>query len=107
MREPRYPLPRVIFISFRHGPGQEPSPVRRGHTRKFHFLGATSAGFLLGLPEAIVSTRAPSGDSGRRTPLVYHLGSVSTNSRVVPFVATTMILPQVHLRKPCYDFSFL
>jgi len=21
--------------------------------------------------------------------------------------ATTMILPQVHLRKPCYDFSFL
>ena len=20
---------------------------------------------------------------------------------------TTMILPQVHLRKPCYDFSFL
>lgn len=24
-----------------------------------------------------------------------------------PFGTSTMILPQVHLRKPCYDFSFL
>src|SRR5262249_30493792 len=31
-----------------------------------------------------------------------------TRSRVVPSgQVSTMILPQVHLRKPCYDFSFL
>lgn len=34
--------------------------------------------------------------------------SVHTGSRVVlPLQVSTMILPQVHLRKPCYDFSFL
>jgi hypothetical protein len=32
----------------------------------------------------------------------------ATGSRVVlPGQVSTMILPQVHLRKPCYDFSFL
>ena len=30
-----------------------------------------------------------------------------TRARSVLVRVTTMILPQVHLRKPCYDFSFL
>ena len=34
-------------------------------------------------------------------------GTISNRSAGRTFVASTMILPQVHLRKPCYDFSFL
>jgi hypothetical protein len=30
-----------------------------------------------------------------------------TRARSILVRVTTMILPQVHLRKPCYDFSFL
>ena len=29
------------------------------------------------------------------------------NVEYVPYQSVPMILPQVHLRKPCYDFSFL
>ena len=31
----------------------------------------------------------------------------NTNKECVLWFAYSMILPQVHLRKPCYDFSFL
>lgn len=41
---------------------------------------------------------APGGGGGRRSV---------TGARVVLGGFSTMILPQVHLRKPCYDFSFL
>lgn len=40
------------------------------------------------------------GDCGRR---LFHRFSESLDIVLV----STMILPQVHLRKPCYDFSFL
>ncbi|KAF7800660.1 hypothetical protein G2W53_044903 [Senna tora] len=83
MREPRYPLPRVILISFScTGPGQEPSPVRRGHT-------------------PIVSTRAPSG--GLRAT---HAARLPPRECFNQFAsgpvceATTMILPQA-----CFEHS--
>lgn len=48
------------------------------------------------------------GGGLRRAVALPRWGFVPTGSRVALFrVAPTMILPQVHLRKPCYDFSFL
>ena len=47
----------------------------------------------------------PFGDERLRSPSPR---VVITSSRVVLLrQVSTMILPQVHLRKPCYDFSFL
>jgi hypothetical protein len=30
-----------------------------------------------------------------------------TEGRILVRIGVVMILPQVHLRKPCYDFTFL
>lgn len=50
---------------------------------------------------------AGEGGSKEQAPLA-HPRLFKTCSRVVLLLqASTMILPQVHLRKPCYDFSFL
>ncbi|CAL9012027.1 unnamed protein product, partial [Prunus brigantina] len=35
------------------------------------------------------------------------LSRSSSLAQFAPVQVSTMILPQVHLRKPCYDFSFL
>ncbi|RIA79097.1 hypothetical protein C1645_702342 [Glomus cerebriforme] len=67
MREPGYPLPRVILCF-----GPPPLPANEKRTNNSLF---TSLAHL--------------------APIIL----VSQDS--------TMILPQVHLRKPCYDFSFL
>ena len=92
MREPRYPLPRVVLFLW---PRQ-----RRGARR------AVGRSVFLGdSPRRVPAPGrgAGAGGSGEggppRRPYV-------TCSRSC-FGATTMILPQVHLRKPCYDFSFL
>lgn len=69
---------------------------RRACPALFRFLGAWGAGVWL-----------PGEASGGPSPSPAQ-SSVPTGSRVALFcVASTMILPQVHLRKPCYDFSFL
>ena len=91
MREPRYPLPRVVlFLSPRR---------RRGCDAPRH----VSVPWRHSAPCA--GTR-PGGRGrwarGGRPPRRLYV----TCSRSC-FEATTMILPQVHLRKPCYDFSFL
>ena len=45
-------------------------------------------------------------DFGQATAGLLLAGEM-TLSRSILVRVTTMILPQVHLRKPCYDFSFL
>ena len=52
-------------------------------------------------PEGV---KAEAGEPGGATPPRQH--SI-TRATVVFRKPATMILPQVHLRKPCYDFSFL
>ncbi|CAL8988665.1 unnamed protein product [Prunus brigantina] len=69
MREPRYPLPRVVLTYLK-------MTTPPAHT----VSGATRTRSLVQVPWR--------------------------NSRRCSFVST-MILPRVHLRKPCYDFSFL
>ena len=62
---------------------------------------------------AVGSVAAPPLPSGGRGPGPGDGGAPRrpaawmTRSRSVLVRVTTMILPQVHLRKPCYDFSFL
>ena len=41
------------------------------------------------------------------TKLQYSLRSARSRSPPQPSKHSQMILPQVHLRKPCYDFTFL
>ena len=57
----------------------------------------------------------PRGDDGADPPRRAGRGARATPTGVLHHVfagrsagqVSTMILPQVHLRKPCYDFSFL
>src|SRR5262249_45976207 len=113
MREPRYPLPRVVFVfCIARGRGRS---VARPPGAPFvpRFLGATCAGgwFVRRRgPYLGRSGPAPTGrGEGRPRPGPPPSRPVfETRSRVVPSgQVSTMILPQVHLRKPCYDFSFL
>ncbi|CAL8988699.1 unnamed protein product [Prunus brigantina] len=76
MREPRYPLPRVVLTYLK-------MTTPPAHT----VSGATRTRSLV---------QVPWRNSRRCSSRVVTLGEVST-----------MILPRVHLRKPCYDFSFL
>ena len=78
------PLPPPQVVSG-GGPGTHPDADTRGHLRS-------------GPPEGSKQQRAVTGTvwHTRAPPLAGH-----TQTR------TAMILPQVHLRKPCYDFYFL
>lgn len=90
MREPRYPLPRVILF-----PWPRRTAVRLG---KSVFLGD-------------IQRRVPAPGRGRgrrgRGGWLLPGGFTLRVHRSCSLKATTMILPQVHLRKPCYDFYFL
>jgi hypothetical protein len=84
-------------------------PRRRGYGGALlvlNFLGASRAGVRLRAAQgADASLHGPRGREGRVPPepsLSCH-GFAGRSARQV----STMILPQVHLRKPCYDFSFL
>lgn len=88
-------------------PSRAPRTGRSGAERSFEFSLALSAPGL-----GCWSARQARGErrGGRRgfgltapapTPDYY------TSSRSSAMQDSTMILPQVHLRKPCYDFSFL
>lgn len=107
MQEPRYPLPRVILCNVsRRRPQEHRVRVRERIINSFMFLGAQCAGVCV-LAEGSRARRGPPCPDEaealdlKPTPRVY------TNSQVELIEASTMILPQVHLRKPCYDFSFL
>ena len=85
-------------------PSRAPANRTRGALVLFVFLGAVSAGFSLfcqGQPRG--GARGP-GEGGRGSllPALYNVSAGRSAGQV-----STMILPQVHLRKPCYDFSFL
>lgn len=140
MREPRYPLPRVVQTFVVSDEHHVPSHARsRGACTRaftFVFLGADRAGRFVapthprppsslrrGAVNARVAGRRGGGGQsegstvGRanRTPLPAYpappevvgvnRSQVCRSGRIC--TDTTMILPQVHLRKPCYDFSFL
>ncbi|KAF3320313.1 hypothetical protein FCM35_KLT22053 [Carex littledalei] len=106
MREPRYPLPRVILF-FRRP--RQPAPPRSGSPAPQLVLV-----FLGVIPRRIpASDRRARRARGKRPAGAEEAASASRaaichacNGRVFR-EATAMILPQVHLRKPCYDFSFL
>ena len=66
--------------------------ARRACLASFRFLGAWGAGVWL------------SGAGRGPPPREFRSNRFAGRSFCV---APTMILPQVHLRKPCYDFSFL
>ena len=78
---------------------------------QFIFLGATCAGVGYCASEGMVRAKPAIrpisiGGSGSISPPL-HLVIVNVFAGRSAEQVSTMILPQVHLRKPCYDFSFL
>ncbi|KAL5081320.1 hypothetical protein RYX36_009741 [Vicia faba] len=111
MQEPRYPLPRVILYHVsKHNPHENRLRCHAGALRaKFKFLDAFSAGGLsFGAEENALRRPPPNQRSAEvwNTPQAHHMCS-NLFTCWTACKASTMILPQVHLRKPCYDFSFL
>ncbi|MED6178929.1 hypothetical protein PIB30_112178 [Stylosanthes scabra] len=97
MQEPRYPLPRVVICSCGHSSPRPDSVSGDGGKNNNVRIPwrVPRRGF-------VVWPGGRSRTAGRTRPRV----CMRTRSPVVRG-ASTMILPQVHLRKPCYDFSFL
>lgn len=129
MREPRYPLPRVVLYILRQESNiteaSTPRTVRRQKTCPF-FRFDSLARFAPGVCSLCLEevdpgiSPHPTGKGTTRLTAPRHgggerRGCTRTTSGVVcnAFAGrsarqvSTMILPQVHLRKPCYDFSFL
>ncbi|KAK5802553.1 hypothetical protein PVK06_030155 [Gossypium arboreum] len=129
MREPRYPLPRVVLYTLRQKnnitEALTPRTVRRQEMCPFfHFdsLARFAPGVCSFCIEEVDPNISPHpmgrgttgpvaptrGDGNRRrctrtTSDVVYNAFTGRSARKV----STMILPQVHLRKPCYDFSFI
>ena len=129
MREPRYPLPRVVLYILRQEnnitEAQTPRTVRRQEMCPFFCFDSLArfapgvCSFCLEEVDPGISPR-PTGKGTTRLAAPRHgggerRGCTRTTSGVVcnaftgrsAWQVSTMILPQVHLRKPCYDFSFL
>ncbi|KAK0594409.1 hypothetical protein LWI29_009697 [Acer saccharum] len=110
MREPRYPLPRVVLDNERRQCHEHsaPFPGRQGHALLLSFLGAVRAGVRCCAEGARAGAIDPTaeGDRGACAPVLPPDDKNGFAGRSAGQVST-MILPQVHLRKPCYDFSFL
>ena len=85
MREPRDPLSIVVSLSVLWSPSHEV-----GRRRK------RSGG-----------RRPAEGDGGGAPPRTTPKRVLGTVHRAEWPLGSVMILPQVHLRKPCYDFYFL
>ena len=76
----------------------------------FDFLGATCAGVWLFAPRGNRRAVSPAADASggvRGPPLARRRVVKRVRGSFCWAEVSTMILPQVHLRKPCYDFSFL
>lgn len=106
MREPRYPLPRVVQIS------NKQYHLARARASYFHliFLGDDRAEFVIlsepknadkGTSRSEIEGSSPRDPYPSSNVVVHKFTSLSAMQ------VSTMILPQVHLRKPCYDFYFL
>ena len=84
-------------------------PARRrtghgGHSFCLCSLARSAPGFrCFARGNPVGGARGP-GEGGRGSllPALYNVSAGRSAGQV-----STMILPQVHLRKPCYDFSFL
>ncbi|KAK7288419.1 hypothetical protein RIF29_01877 [Crotalaria pallida] len=91
-------------------PARAPSPSRRGRTKRFRFPWRVRRRVFVIQPggdRPHKVRRLPTrGGPRSRTPLAIPHTSNKFAGRTA-CEASTMILPQVHLRKPCYDFSFL
>jgi hypothetical protein len=103
MREPRYPLPRVVMVLYK---------IRLRHAHRFrgdrrHSLievpwRRPRRGSLFDKKARVSPCRSRArGEIAPAPGCLYKFAGRSAGQ------ASTMILPQVHLRKPCYDFSFL
>ena len=105
MREPRYPLPGVIsfyYFGLDRSNDAEASPPG---SADMYSLASTRAVFRRhkhSCPEGRELFRAGGAEEVALPSSISLLVHRSCFQK-----ATTMILPQVHLRKPCYDFSFL
>ena len=109
LREPRYPLLRVVFPFCR--PGLRPTRI----SLQGRFPGSVKTTVrtpLVGRPTARLSKqssdrpdRVDASTIGRQTKDRSPCPAGERGHRVGSI--DSMILPQVHLRKPCYDFSFL
>ena len=116
IREPRYPLLRVVFGLVEGGWAAPPSFRGCVCLGWVGVLGRRGGGDLGG---GDPSPPRPPAPAGRGPPLSREgaLPGPAPASRRLSAGATgwspgvgsidSMILPQVHLRKPCYDFSFL
>ncbi|KAK8530478.1 hypothetical protein V6N13_135718 [Hibiscus sabdariffa] len=115
MREPRYPLPRVVLCIHDKVSTSPPHTHRERGVRRqtttfsFRFLGVIHAGGCL-FCHGDTGSHVTGSGRGRGAmmrphplPLMFDNTFTGRSARQV----STMILPQVHLRKPCYDFSFL
>ncbi|KAK7288681.1 hypothetical protein RIF29_02151 [Crotalaria pallida] len=91
-------------------PARAPSLSRRGRTKRFRFPWRVRRRVFVIQPggdRPHKVRRLPTrGGPRSRTPLAIPQTSNKFAGRTA-CEASTMILPQVHLRKPCYDFSFL
>jgi hypothetical protein len=107
MQEPRYPLPRVIMyhVSRHHRRSTVSGPTGRTD-RIFVPWRIQRRGLCSGRRGTQCAPLLPKGRPWCRTPRAIPVYSNRFTSWSA-CKASTMILPQVHLRKPCYDFSFL
>lgn len=115
MREPRYPLPRVVKDI--KGVTTSCSPRYRGSGACSLFQipwRSSRPGFLYGqecsrarhqVGDTSTLASRQGGEESALQPLNPACKYVFTGHSA--WQVSTMILPQVHLRKPCYDFSFL
>jgi hypothetical protein len=89
-------------------PAEAPFPDPREHAVQFRSsLAHKAPGFGFGRGEATKRDPLPTqGRLQRSTPQASPTWLNKFSSQT-SWEASTMILPQVHLRKPCYDFSFL
>ena len=95
LREPRYPLLKVVSHWYQRGGGRF---VRSNLN--------TTSGFRCCWFRCLI--RGVNCIKGRR-PTCRHAKRPTSYSpqSTISWIGVVMILPQVHLRKPCYDFTFL
>ena len=127
IREPRYPLLRVVFglewtadelpttrcfrISFSLGWVGLSWNFRRRILQRGVSPQKEGVPHVKGRPPDLSNSSGEPQPGDRRSPhrTLRREGDIGRGGRVVTKVDSidSMILPQVHLRKPCYDFSFL